>query len=176
MNSLITWAKYIVVNVYFEVPVITEQFPLQEAQISIALFSLTAERSGAFADAKLTEQHPWVTVLFDSCKIYLHHNRSNHSVPSMEKSAILKDGKLWHLNLQIASQQVELQDFCIRSSQASGLQQEQNLPRSASTTVRQVWERCSHWEEAISVNHSAFSHKGNFLQQSSTLWFGLSQI
>lgn len=28
MNSSITWAKYIVVNKYFEVPVATEQFPL----------------------------------------------------------------------------------------------------------------------------------------------------
>lgn len=53
MNSLITWAKYIVVNVYFEGPVVTEQLPLQEAHISIALFSLTAESSGACADAKL---------------------------------------------------------------------------------------------------------------------------
>lgn len=93
----------------------------------------------------------------------------------MEKNAILKDVKLWHLkilNLQITSQHIGLQGFGIRSSLASGLQQ--SMPRSTNTRVRQIWERWNHWEEATSVNHSAFSHQGNFLQQSSTLWLGLS--
>lgn len=97
----------------------------------------------------------------------------------MEKSAILKNVKLWHskiLNLHITSQQIGLQDLCIRSSQASGLQQRQNMPRSTSTMVRQSCERCSHWEEPTAVDHSVFSHKGNFLQQSSTSWLGLGQI
>lgn len=55
--------------------------------------------------------------------------------------------KLWHLknlNLQVTSQQVGLQDFSIRCILASGLQQRHNMPRSASITVRQIWERWSH--------------------------------